>query len=74
MDLIVPDLLAYRLDMAIGILDKLGFKYQVEVTKPPRMVPEECDGEPSLYVVRQTLAADQTICLISSYRFRKEVQ
>ncbi|MGL5206955.1 MAG: PASTA domain-containing protein [Acidaminococcaceae bacterium] len=74
MDLKVPDLLAYRVDMALAILAKHGFKYKIEVTKPPRMIPEECEGEPSLYVVRQSLAADQTICLISSYRFRKEVQ
>lgn len=72
--LTVPDLLAYRLDMATDILDKHGFKYKVDVTKPPRMIPEECVGVASLYVVRQSLAADQTICLISSYRFRREVQ
>ena len=70
----IPDLLAYRLDMATEVLDKLGLKFHVEVTKPPRMIPEECEGVPTLYVVRQSLAADQTICLISSYRFRREVQ
>mgnify|MGYP003585944710 CR=1 len=70
----IPDLLAYRLDMAIDVLNKLGLKYHVKVTKPPRMIPEECEGVPTLYVVRQSLAADQTICLISSYRFRREVQ
>ena len=74
MTLNMPDLLAYRLDMATDVLDKLGMKYKVEVTKPPRMIPEECEGVPSLYVVRQSLAADQSICLISSYRFRREVQ
>ena len=30
----MPDLLAYRLDMATDVLDKLGMKYKVEVTKP----------------------------------------
>ena len=74
MALNVPDLLAYRLDIATDILDKLGWKYKVDVTKPPRMIVEECLGVPSLYVVQQSLAADQTICLISSYRFRREGQ
>lgn len=74
MNFIVPDLLAYRLDMAISMLNKLGVKYEVEITKPPRMIPDECLGTPTLYVVRQTMAADNTICLISSYRFRREVQ
>ena len=72
--LTVPDLLAYRLDMATNVLDRLGLKYKVEITKPPRMIPEQCTGVASLYVVRQSLAADQTICLISSYRVRREVQ
>ena len=74
LELKVPDVLALRLDEAEAVLKEVGLKYEVKITQPPRLQKDNSGGVPSLYVIRQSIAADNTICLISSYRIRKEVQ
>lgn len=74
LELKVPDVLALRLDEAEAVLKELGLKYEIKITQPPRLQKDNFDGVPTLYVIRQSIASDNTICLISSYRIRKEVQ
>ena len=74
LDLTVPNVLALRLEEAEAVLSELGLKYEVKITKPPRTSKDNSGGVPTFYVIRQSIAADNTICLISSYRIRREVQ
>ena len=72
--MLIPDVLALPLSVAIAKLEAAGIQYTVVVTEPPHWHDKVMSEKIAIeYVVRQNLLPDNKIALITSKRYRKEV-